>query len=397
MKQFAICWIPCHGFIRQLINHISATGCSNALFGADAMQDVRLKKVMIRGFRSIKDCTIDLGSINVLIGPNGSGKSNFISALFFLQNILDKNLQRAVGIAGLPSLLYGGMKKTKIIEMEFFFDNNSYGFQLVPNDSGNLVFSSEYYGWNDVHTPVRRQVPYGFESEYEKGVPNRIDPYVRPVLEARKWRVYHFHDTTASSGMKQAGMLSDSVFLHHDASNLAPFLYMVKKSHSDSYSDIVRAVRLVAPYFEDFVLEPNAENNEIILLRWKQVGLDEVLGANQLSDGTIRFICLAVLLLQPPELQPSAIILDEPELGLHPYAISLFSELVHRVSADKQLIISTQSAEILDYFDADDIIVAELTSDGSKYSRLSSEKLRDWLDEYTLSAVWKKNVFGGQP
>ena len=128
-------------------------------------------------------------------------------------------------------------------------------------------------------------------------------------------------------------MLSDSVFLHHDASNLAPFLYMVKKSHPDSYSDIVRAVRLVAPYFEDFVLEPNAENNEIILLRWKQVGLDEVLGANQLSDGTIRFICLAVLLLQPPELQPSAIILDEPELGLHPYAISLFSELVHRVSA----------------------------------------------------------------
>ncbi|WP_201013818.1 AAA family ATPase [Candidatus Methanomethylophilus sp. 1R26] len=172
---------------------------------------------------------------------------------------------------------------------------------------------------------------------------------------------------------------------------------MVKKSHPDSYSDIVRAVRLVAPYFEDFVLEPNAENNEIILLRWKQVGLDEVLGVNQLSDGTIRFICLAVLLLQPPELQPSAIILDEPELGLHPYAISLFSELVHRVSADKQLIISTQSAELLDYFDADDIIVAELTSDGSKYSRLSSEKLRDWLDEYTLSAVWKKNVFGGQP
>ena len=299
-------------------------------------------------------------------------------------------------MTGLPSLLYGG-KTTKRIEMEFFFDSNSYGFQLVPNDSGSLVFSREYYGWNDVQSNVQREVPYGFESEYEKGVPNGIDPYVRSVLEAKKWRVYHFHDTTASSGMKQAGMLSDNVSLHHDASNLAPFLYMIENSYTDSYDDIVRAIRMVAPYFEDFVLVPNPENNEIIRLRWKQTGLEEVLGANQLSDGTIRFICLVVLLLQPPELQPSAIILDEPELGLHPYAISVFSELVHRVSADKQLIISTQSAELLDNFDADDIIVAGLTSDGSEYSRLSSDKLKDWLDEYTLSAVWKKNVFGGQP
>lgn len=366
------------------------------------MHDVRLKKVTIRGYRSIENCTVDLGSINILIGPNGSGKSNFISALFFLQNILDKNLQRAVGMAGLPSLLYGGMKTTKCIEMEFFFGNNSYGFQLVPNDSGSLVFGREYYGWEgneggEVKTDVRRQVPYGFESEYEKGVPNNITLHVKPVLEERGWRVYHFHDTTASSGMKQAGMLSDDVSLHHDASNLAPFLYMLKKSHPDSYDDIVRAVRLVAPFFDDFVLEPNAENSEMIRLRWRQTGLDEVLGANQLSDGTIRFICLAVLLLQPPELQPSAIILDEPELGLHPYAISVFSELVHRVSADKQLIISTQSAELLDNFDADDIIVAEPISGGSEYSRLSSDKLKDWLDEYTLSAVWKKNVFGGQP
>lgn len=361
------------------------------------MHDVRLKKVTIRGYRSIKNCTVDLGNINILIGPNGSGKSNFISALFFLQNILDKNLQRAVGMAGLPSLLYGGMKTTKSIEMEFSFDNNSYGFQLVPNDSSSLVFSREYYGWNEVQSDVQREVPYGFESEYEKGVTNGIDPYVRPVLKAKKWRVYHFHDTTASSGMKQAGLLSDNVSLHHDASNLAPFLCMIKKSHPDSYDNVVRAVRLVAPYFEDFVLEPNAENNELIRLRWKQTGLEEVLGANQLSDGTVRFMCLAVLLLQPPELQPSAIILDEPELGLHPYAISVFSELVHRVSADKQLIISTQSAELLDNFDADDIIVAGLTSDGSEYSRLSSDKLKDWLDEYTLSAVWKKNVFGGQP
>ncbi|WP_400257339.1 AAA family ATPase [Methanomethylophilus alvi] len=360
------------------------------------MEDVKLKRVKICGFKSIKESTIDLHNINILIGPNGSGKSNFISALYFLQNILDKKLQEVVGKAGLPSLLYGGVKTTKEIGMEFFFNQNSYGFKLVPNDAGNLVFSRECYGWNDGHWSVPR-TPYGYESEFEKGVRNNIEPYVKPVLEAKKWRVYHFHDTTSTAGMKQVGMLSDTVSLQHDASNLAPFLYMLKQSYPESYDDILCVVKMVAPYFSDFVLEPNAENNEIIRLRWKQVGQDEVFGVNQLSDGTLRFICLATLLLQPSELQPTTIILDEPELGLHPHAIAVFAELVHMVSSKKQLIISTQSTDLLDKFDADDVIVAELTSEGSKYVHLSSEKLKEWLDEYALSTVWKMNIFGGQP
>lgn len=192
-------------------------------------------------------------------------------------------------------------------------------------------------------------------------------------------------------------MLSDTVSLHHDASNLAPFLHMLKHSYPESYDSIVRVVRMVAPYFEDFVLEPNSENIDLIRLRWKQKGVDAIFGANQLSDGTLRFICLSTLLLQPDNLQPSTIILDEPELGLHPYAISIFAELVQMVSVKKQLIISTQSADLLDNFDANDIIVTELTPSGSKYTRLSSDNLKEWLEEYTLSGIWKKNIFGGQP
>lgn len=360
------------------------------------MDDVKLSNVKIKGFKSIKDSTVHLRDINILIGPNGSGKSNFISALFFLQNILDKRLQEYVGRSGLQSLMYGGLKTTDRIEMEFSFGNNSYGFDLVPNNDGNLVFRREYYGQGHVQSDVER-TPYGYESEYEKGVPNRIEHYVKPVLEAKKWRVYHFHDTTSTAGMKQAGLLSDTVSLRHDAANLAPFLYMLKQSFPESYDDIVRVVRMVAPYFEDFVLEPNAQNEEIVRLRWKQTGMEEVFGVNQLSDGTIRFICLATLLLEPSVFQPTTIILDEPELGLHPYAISVFAELVHMASSEKQIIISTQSADLLDYFEADDIIVSELTSSGSTYTQLSADALRGWLDEYALSAIWKKNIIGGQP
>ncbi len=361
------------------------------------MADTKLKRVSISGFRSIRGSVVNLRNINILIGPNGSGKSNFISALYFLQNILDKNLQSTVGRIGLPSLLYRGPKYTKNIEMEFSFGKNSYGFKLDANDEGRLIFADEYYGWGDGRWSIKRNVPFGDESEYEKGVPNMINSYVKPVLEARKWRVYHFHDTTPSSGMKQVGNMSDTVSLHHDASNLAPFLRMLMIYHPKEYSDILRVIRHVAPFFNDFVLEPNAENSELIRLRWRQVGCEEVFGVNQLSDGTLRFICLAVLLLQPPELQPSTIILDEPELGLHPSAIALLADLIHMASRHKQMVISTQSADLLDYFDADDVIVTGMSESGSEYRRLSSKELKSWLEDYALSTVWKKNVFGGQP
>ena len=363
---------------------------------AGSVEEIKLNRVKICGFKSIKDCSVDLHDINILIGPNGSGKSNFISALCLLQKVLDKNLQETVGKTGLPAMLYGGVKTTQDIEMEFSFNFNSYGFELTTNDAGNLVFRKEYYGWGEGHWEVPR-TPYGYESEYELGVKNNINSYVKPVLEAKKWRVYHFHDTTSTAGMKQVGMISDTISLHHDASNLAPFLYMLKQAYPDSYEDILQTVRLVAPYFSDFVLEPNAENKELIRLRWKQKGMDATFGIDQLSDGTLRLICLAVLLLQPSELQPSTIILDEPELGLHPFAIQLLAELIHEASAKKQLIISTQSAELLDNFSADNVIVTEMTEKGSVYTRLSQDKLKDWLEEYSISAIWKKNIFGGQP
>ena len=363
----------------------------------DKMAQDILKKVTIKGFKSIKDSTIDLTNINVLIGPNESGKSNFISALYFLQKILEKNLAETVSRIGLPALLYNGPKITKEISMEFTFGNISYGFVLKPNDNGGLIFSDEYYGWGGGKWTVKRSVPFGTESEFEKGVNNKIDAYVKPVLAAKNWRVYHFHDTSTNSSMKQVGNMADTVSLHHDASNLAPFLYYLKHKYPLDYQNIVSTVRYIAPLFGDFVLEPNTENEELIRLRWKQAGCDEVFGVNQLSDGTLRFICLSVLLLQPANLQPSTIILDEPELGLHPSAISMLSDLIRKASLKKQIIVSTQSTELLDHFDSDNVIIAEIDQSGSTYRRLSKKELDDWLNEYTLSDIWKKNIIGGLP
>ena len=279
------------------------------------LQGDQLSRMTIRGFKSIKNCDISFGKINVLIGSNGAGKSNFISAFSFLQNILSKNLQVSVGQSGLSSLLYNGRKVTEEIDFEVFFGQNSYGFVLVPTDDNRLIFQKEYFGYHggwDNESNIGRGHS---ESQWESGAHNGIDDYVVPTLRKQNWRVYHFHDTGKGARVKQEHNISNNKMLLYDAANLAAFLYRLKNFFKPNYDEIVETIRLVAPYFDDFVLEPQEGNEEQIVLRWRQTGCEDVLNASQLSDGTLRFICLTTLLLQPHELQPATIIIDEPELG----------------------------------------------------------------------------------
>lgn len=358
------------------------------------MSDIKLNKVEIRGFKSIKSATVNFHDMNVLIGINGSGKTNLIQSLSLLQNILEKNLRSFIGNIGGSSSIYGGIGMTKSVEMIFSFDNGVYRFELTFDDEGNPVFEQEYHrtacdGWSVAETSYN-------ESRFEEEFFNCIDFSANPVSEAKHWFVYGFNDTSV---VRQGGLLSDVVFLHHDASNLAPFLYMLKESHVDSYKDIIRVIRMAVPYFSDFILQQDFENAEMIHLRWKRAGSDKVLEADTLSDGTVRFICFVTLLLEPSELQPSMIIMDGPEQGLHPYAITMLAELIHtvRFKNKKQFLISTHSADLLDCFEAEDVIVAEPTSDGSEYTRLSGDDLKEWLEDYSLGTLWKKNILGGQP
>lgn len=355
----------------------------------------RMHDIHIEGFRSIRSCDVQLNDINILIGANGAGKSNFIDALSLLQKISKKELQVTVAESGLPAILYRGRKVTDKICMEFSFDENSYGFELVPTDDNRLTFRAEYFGYRNERKPI--QTPMGhFESLYELGTGD--EPHcIEPVLDAQEWRVYHFQDTGRASRMKQEHNISDNDNLHQDASNLAAFLFMLRNNHPPEYGMIRDTVKLTAPYFEDFVLRPQQSNNELIVLRWKQIGCDDVFNASQLSDGTLRFICLTTLLLMPRKFKPSTVIIDEPELGLHPYAVTLLSEMVRSASVDSQIIISTQSADLIAEFEPKDIIVTEMDGSGTTFNRLNDESLNEWLEDYTLGDLWKKNLFGGRP
>ena len=356
-----------------------------------------LNRIEVSGFKSIRECSIPLKKRNVLIGSNGSGKSNFLSMFSLLDSIIEKDLSYYVNACGSNTLFFDGIKVTDTIHIVFYFGDNHYGFDLKPTDGGGLIFSNEFYGYKTTSNSLGRG---HLESKWENGVHNGIDRYVRPVMASHEWRIYHFQDTSRNAGVKQTASISDNVSLRDDASNLAAFLYMLSIRYPQYYGRIVMAIRSVAPFFDDFVLRPTLANEENIRLEWKFVGNDEPFNAHQLSDGTLRFICLATLLLQPPHLQPATIVIDEPELGLHPAAISAVADMMHEVTERpryKQIIISTQSVDMLNEFDVDDIIVVDRDNGESKFRRLDESSLEDWLEEYTLGDLWNKNVLGGRP
>ena len=159
--------------------------------------------------------------------------------------------------------------------------------------------------------------------------------------------------------VKQVHNINDNEYLRNDGRNLAAFLQRLKNHHGEHYRRIVKTIRLVAPFFGDFHLRPTVGNKEKIQLEWTEQGQDEPFTASALSDGTLRFICLATVLLQPEQFMPAAILIDEPELGLHPFAITVLAGLMKSASRKRQLIVSTQSVELVSEFDAEDLIVVD--------------------------------------
>ncbi len=361
-----------------------------------------IDRIHIMGFKSIRDADITLRPLNVLIGPNGVGKSNFVALFRLLNQIIERRLQTHVStVGGANGLLHFGRKRTPSLKLDLTFSDarNGYTCQLQGADDESLFFADERVWFHGSGHPQ----PYdeGLGSGHretkltnEQGKPlTRIANYV--IAAMRSWRIYHFHDTSAEAKVKQACEVHDNRVLQGDASNLPAFLYLLKHQHPAHYRNITDAVRMVAPFFEDFVLEPLALSPDKIRLEWREQGAEAVFGPAALSDGTLRFICLATLLLQPR--LPTTILLDEPELGLHPYAITLLAELLRGAATKTQVIASTQSTSLVNQFEPQDVVVVERDAGQSVFRRLDETAMQDWLEDYGLGDLWEKNLLGGRP
>ena len=360
-----------------------------------------IKSIRIQNFKSIRDSgEVELRPMNVLIGSNGAGKSNFISFFKFLNRLYEQQLQLYVNRNGrADSFLYFGQKESEFLKGEVFFDDSyeyQYIFRLVPDQSSSLIF--EYEQCNAKASESITDAAGGKESTLKTINIGLTAPNIRKYIES--FKLSHFHDTSPNAKVKQPSTTTDYAYLHEDAGNLAAFLYRLQEKEKSSFQMIVNVIRSIAPFFDQFYLQPDEINSQQIFLRWREKGSEQLFNAHSLSDGTLRMICLTTLLLQPNP--PATIIIDEPELGLHPFAIAKLAGMLKSVSQKAQVIISTQSVTLLDHFEAVDVIVAERENyqDGMSqtvFKRQNTESLDDWLQEYTLGELWNKNIIGGRP
>jgi predicted ATPase len=376
-----------------------ATARSSELMPTNA-----LDYITIRGFKSIASIEkLELRPINVVIGPNGSGKSNFIGAFRFLQSIADGRLRNyVIAAGGAEKVLHFGSKTTGKIELHIRFQRGvGYGLLLWPSGDDGLYPSGEIaYDWNEADNGAGDIGLNPLDGGREAGISDLtrsegVEKWVRAQLGS--WRSYHLNDTSSSSPMRKTAKVDDNRFLKPDGSNLAAFLYFLKVWAEDSYSLIVHTVQRVAPFFDDFLLEPLRLKPDDIKLEWRHKGSDQYFDASSLSDGTLRFIALATLFLQPEKYRPSVILVDEPELGLHPYAIEILAALVRQASVTSQVILSTQSSRLLDHFEPEGVLVANRVNGGTVLERQDPERLAKWLEDYSLGQLWEKNEIGGRP
>ena len=360
--------------------------------------------ITVEGFKSLARAErLELRPINVLIGPNGSGKSNFIGVFAFLNAVRNGCLRDYVARAGgADKVLHFGSKRTKFLSIHLSFSQeiNQYKIKLGPDESDSLyaLAESTYFWDKKLHKrPYEDPLPRinGEAGISDSRVGGGIAHYVRNHLDS--WVLYHFHDTSASSPMKKTADVDDNRLLRSDGCNLAAFLYLLRERYDGEYDLIRRTTQLAAPFLDDFVLKPLALNEEKIRLEWRHRGSDAYFNASSLSDGTLRFIALATLLLQPTKLRPSVILMDEPELGLHPYAITLLASLVKQASVDTQIVLATQSPILLDHFDPEDVLVADRARGATEFTRLDGKALKEWLEDYSLGQLWEKNELGGRP
>jgi len=369
---------------------------------------MQIKEIKIEGFKSFgKTCqSVNLGNINVIIGANGVGKSNFINFMELLAYVANDRLGEYVAENGFAdAIMHFGVKNTESVSGVLIFEDNGkqrkYGLELGKGANGELFFKKESLGKDDGSEEIFEYFgKKGVLSEDVKGGDEGLKRIIREYLQG--CRVYHFNDTSITAKIRQPVSMWDYKYLRNDGGNIAAFLHHIRYEENlkKYYDRIVHLVQEVFPRFGDFELDlPGAGTDVRLSLTWHERGNDVVFGPNAFSDGTLRFVALTTLLMQPPEYLPKVIILDEPEIGLHPNAVKILADMIRMASAYSQIIVATQSLELLNEFEPEDIIIADYDENRktSALKRLDLNTLEQWLDDYSLGELWEKSVLGAMP
>lgn len=362
----------------------------------------RIRSVTIEGFRSLKSVQgLELPQLTVLIGANGAGKSTLIRFFEMLSWMLRaKSLQEFVlRHGGGDDQFFMGARTTPVMRAEIHVEleggHSKYGFELeyLPARDSVLI-QKEYWSQGQNSFPVNGVTSHFGGVSLESRLPE-LETLSAQVLcrFLSQCAIYQFHDTSPLAGIHKRWDVTDSFRLRADGGNLAAVLLDLRSTDRKRYELIVRQIGRVLPTFKDFVLEEIAGK---VLLRWVGQQSDKVFGSHLTSDGSLRLFCLLTLLNLPPERLPAVMFFDEPELGLHPHAITLVAEMFKRLSKTRQIFIATQSPYLVDCFELENIIVANAHSGETMLRNLPPEHYQRWLDEeYQVSDLWLEQAVGG--
>jgi predicted ATPase len=365
----------------------------------------KLSEIRISGYKSISaryPLSLSLKDINILLGANGAGKSNIISFFQMVSYMMSGAFTTYVGNQGTAQVLLNyGSSITRQIDGELTFtigdSEDKYLFSLSYATPDRLNISSERIEWKKgAQEPFSRDLAVQLVESALTTETDRTSRTIRRIVSGCK--VYQFNDSSYTGAIRQSSHIDQSDYLRSDGGNLAAILHRLRQEYADRYYIITSSIRYILPAFDDFYLEPNKAG--YVMLKWRDRSADDyIFLPQQFSDGTIRFIALATLLTLPPEMMPPLIIIDEPELGLHPAAIEQLGEMIREAAEHTQVIVATQSPMLMDQFEPEDIIVVENDEKGGHTTtrRLDDKELRLWLGDYTLSELWNKNVLGGRP
>jgi predicted ATPase len=353
---------------------------------------MRLTALQLEGFKSIATHpgqAIALGDVTVLLGANGAGKSNLISFFRMLGAMNSGTLQHFVGRHGVRQLLFYGPKVTDTIRFSITLEDEAtqatYAVKLAHGLPDRLFVDEETVTcWTRdgaLQSSFALEVG-GAESSLghdARDISQRIAGWLGKI------QAFQFHDTSETARIKDRCYIDDVAALRGDAGNLAAFLRNLQQTERfhPYYRRIVRHVQKVMPQLEDFALDTLPGSENYVRLNWRdKQRTDYLFGPDQISDGSLRFMAMATLLLQPPELLPRVIVLDEPELGLHPAAILELAGMIKRATTHAQVVLATQSTRLVDEFSPDAIIVVERDAQtgASHFRHLESSRLTGWLE-----------------
>lgn len=374
-----------------------------------------IKKLYIANYKSINRAKLSLNNLTILIGQNGAGKSNFISLFKFLERLSEQQLSDYIfQSGGINTFLHKGYEVSQELrfKLELESDENNltniYETRIISDGESYLIDYEKLGIWNQ----EKYSQPYYVDNKIQKkesqlkNLANKTpshptDYYPKHIYNyLKKLKLFHFHDTSDNAAIKLPQPLEDAYFFKNEGQNLAPYLAYIQGNNYDLYLKILETVKLVFPNLQDFVLEESPFAKGKILLRWKEKSGDNIYTVKQMSDGTLRFICLVVLLSDAitPNSLPETIILDEPELGLHPFAIQVLAELIQKAALNRQVIIATQSVNLINYFTPKDLLIVERNEeDETIFKQVGDKNFEQWLEDYSLGQLWENNFLGGRP